>query len=619
MSNAPWTNSGYGSQAGMLATRLAKAGHSVTITAMTGLSGQPTDWHGIRILPVGYAAYGNDVIGPHARRQFGGGPGLVIALYDAWVFDPQAFAGLAAAMWSPVHSRPMSLGDRMFYAATGAQPIAMSRYGERQMKAAGLQPVYIPHGVDTDTFSPLDDEDRAAARELLGVPADAFLVSMVAANKGTSPPRKSWGEALTAFARFRKRHPEAVLFLHTLLDGGGFGIGLQSIVDDLGIGDAVRVSDQYSLMTGLFTPSYVAGLMGCSDVFLNPSSGEGFGIPAVEAQACGTPVIVGDNSAQTELCGAGWLVKCQQYWVHEDRAWWHVPEIGSVLGALEKAHTFARRPVMRAKAREFALRYDVDTVFDMYWMPALAMLEQYAGAVPVSLAADGVTQVPLPTAESDGLRWIQRGAHTDDWIATGHEEALAPVLTGLLPDDGVFLDVGAHVGRWALRLSRKASKVIAVEASPDTAAVLRAHIAMNKITNVRVAELAAWDKADRLSLEDANQQVTGGSTRVLEGADGTVEAAPLDWALADEDRIDLVKLDVEGADLHALRGMENLLERCQPVLFIERHDIYGYYQLDELTGLLEELGYSWRHHVAVLQGGAQAPYIIAEPARADQD
>ena len=406
MSNAPWTNSAYGSQTGMLALRLAKAGHNVTITAMTGLSGQPTDWHGIRILPVGYAAYGNDVIGPHARRQFDGGPGLVIALYDAWVFDPQAFAGLAAAVWSPVHSQPMSLGDRMFYAATRAQPIAMSRYGEKQMKAAGLQPVYIPHGVDTGVFSPLDDEDRAAARELLGVPAGAFLVTMVAANKGTSPPRKSWGEAFTAFSRFRKRHPEAVLFLHTLLDGGGFGIALQAIMDDLGIGDAVRVSDQHSLMTGLFTPSYVAGLMGCSDVFLNPSSGEGFGVPAVEAQACGTPVIVGDNSAQTELCGSGWLAKCQRYWVHEDRAWWHVPEIGLILGALEKAHTFARRPVMRDKAREFALRYDVDTVFEKYWLPALAMLEQYSGAARVSLAADGATSVPLPTAESDGLRWI---------------------------------------------------------------------------------------------------------------------------------------------------------------------------------------------------------------------
>ena len=40
--------------------------------------------------------------------------------------------------------------------------------------------------------------------------------------------------------------------------------------------------------------------------------------------------------------------------------------------------------------------------------------------------------VPLPTAESDGLRWLARGGHTDDWISTGHEDALSPVLFGLL-------------------------------------------------------------------------------------------------------------------------------------------------------------------------------------------
>ena len=137
---------------------------------------------------------------------------------------------------------------------------------------------------------------------------------------------------------------------------------------------------------------------------------------------------------------------------------------------------------------------------------------------------------------------------------------------GLLPEGGVFLDVGAHIGRWSLRLARKASTVIAVEANPDTVAVLRAHIAMNNITNVRVMEMAAWDKADGCPWKTR----TGGYRRVHPGAGGGDgpwwSASPLDWTLADEDRIDLVKLDVEGADLHALRGMAGLLERCRPVL-----------------------------------------------------
>ena len=188
-----------------------------------------------------------------------------------------------------------------------------------------------------------------------------------------------------------------------------------------------------------------------------------------------------------------------------------------------------------------------------------------------------------------------------------------PCLTGCLPEGGVLADVGAHVGRWALRLSRKASKVIAVEANPVTVAVLRANAELNDITNVDIRQVAAWDTHTRMRLEDPNQQTSGGSTRVLEDDDGTVQAAPLDEVFAGESRLDVIKLDVEGADLHALRGMAGTLKRLGPSLLIERHDIYGYYEFADLTGLLEELGYDWQHCDIYLPNGNRAPYLTAEP------
>ena len=359
--------------------------------------------------------------------------------------------------------------------------------------------------------------------------------------------------------------------------------------------------------------------MGAADVLLNPSYGEGFGLPIAEAQACGTPVIVGDNSAQAELRGAGWTAECQPYWSPEDMAWWHAPRIKSVTAALEKAYQHRGDVKLRARAREFALRYDADLVAATYWKPALEMLEQYAGAVPVRSQTRNHGSVPLPTVDDDGLTWILRGHHTGDGLTVGHEDGLAPVFDRLLPEGGVLADVGAHVGRWALRLSRKASRVIAVEANPDTAAVLRANMELNGITNIDVRQVAAWDSHARLRLEDPNGQVTGGSTRVLEDGDGTVQAVPLDDVLADEPRIDLIKLDVEGADLRALRGMAGTLARCRPKLLVERHDIYGYYELGELTGLLGELGYRWEHCDIMLGNGNMAPYLTAEPEGDDSD
>jgi FkbM family methyltransferase len=618
-SNAPWLGSGYGTQTALFAPRLRDLGHQLVISAFAGLAGQTVEWDGIPCLPGGLTAYGNDVLQAHARHFFGKDPGLVLALYDAWAIDPGAVHGLATAVWSPVHCKPVSAPDLRFYAQTGAQPIAMSRFGEREMTRAGMQPAYVPHGVDTSVFRPLGDDERAAVRDRLGVPQDAFLVVIAAANKGVNPPRKGWAEQLAAFAAFRERHRDARLFVHSMMTGPA-SMDLRPVIEELGLQDAIHFSDQYAQVTGLYTPAYMASLLGAADVLSNCSYGEGFGLPVLEAQACGTPVVVSDSSAMTELCGSGWLAETQPYWQLDDLSWWHAPRIKSITAAYEKAYRHARSPAMRQKAREFALGYDADTVLTQFWKPALEMLEQYAGAAPVAPPGRNHGSIPLPTAESDGLRWIQRGGHTDDWIATGHEEPLGPVLEAMLPDGGVLLDVGAHVGRWSLRMARKASQVVAVEANPATAAVLRAHIELNNVQNVTVLQAAAWDCETFLDLDDPNQRVTGGSTRVVESSDGRVPAMRLDFPveITDLDRIDLIKLDVEGADLHALRGMAATLARCRPRLLVERHDIYGYYKLGDLTGLLEELGYAWQKLSITLSGGQEALYLTAEPNGEEQ-
>lgn len=617
---APLSSTGYGVQTGLFAPRIAKLGHEVAISCMTSVADHVGEWEGLTLYPGGMTAFSADILHAHARHFFGGGPGLVLTLYDAWAVTPEAVAGLAAAAWAPVHSDPMSDGDRRFFALSGAQPIAMSRYGERQMRAAGLSPAYVPHGVDTQVFRPLDDAERADYRARLHIPEGSFVIAVVAANKGTDPARKAWGEQFAAFAEFRARHPEAIMFVHSLANAG-FGVDMRPILANLGIAGSVIFSDDYAQVAGLYPAEYVARVQGCADVVSNPSYGEGFGLAALQAQACGTPVIVGDNSAQTELCGSGWKVACQRYWHPGDQAWWHAPSITSITAAFEKAWRQAQRPdavaAARLKARAFAEGYDADLVLDRDWKPALEMLEQYAGAARVRARRPG--RAELPAIEADGLRWLSRGSHTDDWIAVGHEAGLAPALDELLPEGGVLLDVGAHVGRWALRLAAKASRVIAVESNPDTAAVLRYHIALNGIENTEVIEMAAWDEPARLTLSDPNKRITGGSTRVLEGDGGTVEALPLDAVLDGLDRLDLIKLDVEGADLHALRGMAGTLARLRPVLFIEDHSIYGYYELADLIALLESLGYAPHPFTAHLAADRTAPYVIAEPLPRDGD
>lgn len=623
---APLSNTGYGVQTALFTPRIRDMGHEVAISCMTAITGFPSTWEDMPLLPAGLTAYSADVLPQHARHFFGRDPGLVIVHYDAWAIPPETVHGLATACWSPVHSDKMSAPDRAFYALTEAVPMSYSQHGVKAMRAAGLSPLYVPHGVDTGVFRPLSDDERARARAELNIPPGAFVVAAVGANKGTDPPRKGWGELFHGFARFRERHPDAVLVCHTLAaTPDQWGLDMRPIIADLGIGDSVIFSEDYAQVCGLYPASYVAKLTGCADVLANPSWGEGFGLAILQALACGVPVIVGDNSAQTELCPktVGWRVSCQPYWFWRDQANWACPSIGGLAAALENAWRARGSVSLRSRCRQFAESYDADLVAATYWKPAVEMLEQLAGAARIRPPGNGGS-VPLPTREVDGLRWLARGQHTDDWISVAHEDALEPVLSGLLPEGGVLLDVGAHVGRWALRLAGKASRVIAVEAHPDTAAALRYHVTLNGLDDkVTVIECAAWDSHARLAMADENLKVTGGSTRVID-TDAPVaelplkawqvEAWPLDAILDDDtNQIDLVKLDVEGADLHALRGMAMMLRQCRPVLFIEDHSIYGYYEQADLLALLDELGYDAEPFIARLAGDRQAPYVIARP------
>lgn len=239
----------------------------------------------------------------------------------------------------------------------------------------------------------------------------------------------------------------------------------------------------------------------------------------------------------------------------------------------------------------------------------------HAAKGPTPLAAWGLLPVVYRTVivESDDLRWeVDQNAH--DEIGPWHEQELTPQVLELLPEGGVFLDVGAHVGHYALRAARKASRVIAVEPNPDTAARLQHNLSLNGITNVHVVQMAAWNGVGRFAIQKVHEQYArDGSNRMIPDPHGPVWGARLDDALSQfplrADRLDLVKMDVEGADIEALEGMAGLIGRHRPVLFIEDHSEYGYYDQADLFRVLMRFQYDWQK---VTWG--HATYWKAKPA-----
>jgi glycosyltransferase involved in cell wall biosynthesis len=377
LGNAPWVPSGYGEQIGLLAPRLRALGHEVACAANHGLQGMVSLWNGIPVFP---AVEANSSIGPYAE-QFGAD--VVLCLHDAWVMKPDAWPDeMTVGMYAPVDHFPIPPLVVGVLQHEKVRPIAMSRDGEQWMRSFALDPMYAPHAVDTKVFKP-QPEMRDAMRDGMGIPRDAFLIGMVGANQGWNPHicRKAFPQAIQAFAEFLADHDDAWLYMHTNPLSGGRGTPLEPLilaenaacpVDLMG---RIRFPDERELLFGVERP-HLAAQYAAFDVLLNPSMGEGFGVPIIEAQACGVPVITSDHSAMTELTHAGWLVEGEPWWDSLQTSFAFMPSIRSIREKLELAYEARDDQELRASAAEFALAYDADLVAVQYWEP---IIEQLAG------------------------------------------------------------------------------------------------------------------------------------------------------------------------------------------------------------------------------------------------
>ena len=104
--------------------------------------------------------------------------------------------------------------------------------------------------------------------------------------------------------------------------------------------------------------------------------GEGFGIPAVESQACGTPVIVSDFSAQPELVGAhGKKVPVQRVWDEFQGSFFAIPNVAAIVTSLQEVYeeTKAGKVDRGAVAAEMK-RYDQTALYNASWKPLIEMM-----------------------------------------------------------------------------------------------------------------------------------------------------------------------------------------------------------------------------------------------------
>lgn len=279
----------------------------------------------------------NDIWVQHAymhelRKMKEPPPVVIYCPVDGGPIDPEAIAPLAGVRRC------------VAYTEFGRGIVEAAVRGQREKDPSFDFPAVeiIPHGVDTDTFRPLEAEPevtpRLRARRLL-FPGMADLEGrFIVLNANRNQPRKRIDTTLRGFALFARDKPPGVnLFLHMGVEDVGWNV--VQLARRYGVEDRVLMSSLNKVIQGVSAAQLNLVYNAC-DVGLNTSSAEGWGLPSFEHAATRAAQVVPRHSACAELWeGSGLLVEPALSVVFEKiltEAWLVTPE--GVAEALERLY-----------------------------------------------------------------------------------------------------------------------------------------------------------------------------------------------------------------------------------------------------------------------------------------
>lgn len=206
-----------------------------------------------------------------------------------------------------------------------------------------------------------------------------------------------------------------------------------------------------------------------------------------------------------------------------------------------------------------------------------------------TVAVPGGGQVKLLYRETLGLSTLVYGPFEQEELR---------YLCARLEEGDTAVDVGANVGLYSVAFAKAvqpSGRVLAVEPLPANVERLSENLGMNRLANVTVHACAVSDRGGTVPLLLADDPAYASTDEVSEargtGSAIAVPAMTLDqiWEQEGRPQVRVMKLDIEGGELKALRGAHGLLEHCHPLLLVEAH---GRQRIDELSSLLAPLGYA---------------------------
>ncbi len=233
--------------------------------------------------------------------------------------------------------------------------------------------------------------------------------------------------------------------------------------------------------------------------------------------------------------------------------------------------------------------------------------------------------VPIPVRLPFGGWWLARNDYVGaTMFYDGFESAERTFAEHFVRDGSTVLDIGAHHGYYTLLFSRKVGvegRVVAFEPSPRERQRLALHLRINRCKNVAIEDCALGEAEGTGQLHVAAARESGLNSLRKPAVSVLTELVSirtrcLDRVLRERgiERVDFVKLDVEGAELSVLKGATELLHRPpRPIILAEVQDIrtrpWGCPARDILS-YLSDLDYRWFTPLA--GGGAEETNMTQE-------
>ncbi len=188
----------------------------------------------------------------------------------------------------------------------------------------------------------------------------------------------------------------------------------------------------------------------------------------------------------------------------------------------------------------------------------------------------------LMVPDEDTTSWFRKNARVAD-RPTYQFETLQHAVK-LCGQHGVAVDGGAHVGLWAIHLTRIFDLTVAFEPMPDVFQCLNVNMERYKDNPVTLHNVALGDVEEPAHMVRTRKSVSSHVVRTALENSQLVPRRKLDTFRLHT--VDLLKLDVEGQEFEALMGALETLTRCKPVVVIEeQHD-----PARRATRLLGDLG-----------------------------